>query len=123
MTKEEYFESVESIAQDIVDKMLEEAKSDYQEYDYEEAYGDFITYFKDEFVYGYDYTEQLHEQVDGSSWIIWTARHNFVVQNTNNIDAWTELGDFPKGNPILCIAFWAMMADVQDKINELIEEL
>lgn len=122
MTKEEYFESVECIAQDIVDKMLEEAKSDFEIVDSDDE-DDFYAYFKEEFVYGYDYTEQLHEAVDGSSWIIWTARNNFVVQNTNNIDAWTELGELPKGDPILGIAFWAMRADVRDKINELVEAM
>ena len=121
MTREEYFEDVESIAQDIVDRMLEEAKPDF--YEVQDDFLDFNDFFKGEFVYGYDYNEDLHEAVDGSSWIIWTNRHNFVVQNTNNIDAWTELGELPKGDPILGIAFWAMMADVRDKINELVEAM
>jgi len=122
MSKEEYFESVECIAQDIVDRMLEEAKTDFIIEDSDDE-DDFYEYFKEEFVYGYDYTEQLHEAVDGSSWIIWTDKNNNVVQYTNNIDAWTEIGDLPKGNPILGIAFWAMMADVRDKINELVEAM
>lgn len=119
MTREEYFEDVESIAQDIVDRMLEEAKADFDI----DGYNDFNDFFKGEFVYGYDYSEDLHEAVGGSSWIIWTARNKFVVQSTNNIDAWTELGELPKGDPILGIAFWAMMADVRDKINELVEAM
>lgn len=122
MTKEEYFESVECIAQDIVDRILEEAKSDFDIVDSDDE-DDFYAFFKEEFVYVYDYSQQVHEAVDSSSWIIWSTRNVDVVSFTNHIDAWTEFGTLPKGNPILGIAYSAMCADVRDTIERLVEAM
>lgn len=70
----------------------------------------------------YDLYERIHESVDGSAWIIYTARAKTVPQWSDNADAWEDLGADCAQTPEQ-VAFWAMRADVTDAVRERLESI
>ena len=74
---------------------------------------------------GYDLTESIHEQVDGSAFIIYTYKALKVLEYTSNEDAiFEELGrDALSGvdsfsDAITRMAFYVMMQDVYDHLPD-----
>lgn len=59
------------------------------------------------------------ESVDGSSWVIYTARNLDVLRFTSNEDAWQEFGELSPENWLAQAAFAAMLADVREALHEL----
>lgn len=88
----EYFQSCKSIAQDAIDECPDDTEAQ---------------------------DEHLWESLDGSCWMIYTWRSFEVLRHTNNDDAWTEVGELDKDKAILQMAFWAMLADCRDELQEL----
>ncbi len=71
---------------------------------------------------------RLHETIDGHQWIIYTAYHLDIIQHSDNSDYMQDnFGDECLGHALSdgisslhqAIAFWALYADVQDKLNDL----
>lgn len=67
-----------------------------------------------------------HEYIDGHQWIIYTAYHDQILQNTNNYDAYLEVycqddlgqlvSDGGEEKLTMMKAFYAMFADVNDEL-------
>lgn len=69
----------------------------------------------------YDY---IHQDVGGSSWIIYTYTQIKVIQYSDNEDAYSEIGELPNtwSEALSCVAFCAMKADVMTAYRELLAE-
>ena len=68
----------------------------------------------------------IHESIDGSSWIIYYGNNMDVIQNTDNEDAYEEMGlEGCKGFSEICsrVAYFAMRADAMDSLRGLVEDL
>jgi hypothetical protein len=105
--------------------------SDYSEIDYRETCrsiaADAIRTAQRE---GIDEQDAIHEAVDGSEWVIYHGRARFVCHVSQNEDAIVDqLGSDAFAGAVSlqeCItraAYWAMLADVQDVLGEVREEL
>lgn len=105
--------------------------SDYSEIDYRESCraiaADAIRTAQRE---GVDEQDAIHESVDGSQWVIYHGRARFVCAVSQNEDAIVDqLGSDAFAGAVSlqeCItraAYWAMLADVQDVLGEVREEL
>lgn len=75
---------------------------------------------------GQDEGDRLHEEIDGSWWIIYNHASRAVMEHTENDDAiFDELGkDAVDGKGsfqeiVTACAFYAMRADVQDRMGRL----
>lgn len=111
-SRQEYFGSVENIAQEILDYAIEADTP---------ATPESVERYLD--VGGYD---DIHDQVDGSHWIIYTYASKKVLEYSDNdsrlfddfgSDAIQKDDDLDK---IICrAAFCAMEADVREKLDEL----
>ncbi len=92
-TYREYWETVDTIAEDAKDNAEE---------------------------YGSDVYDNVHESVDGSYWIIYTHAQLKVLQYTDNKDAINDVyGDTLEGSAdtiITQIAYFAMVQDVMDRL-------
>jgi hypothetical protein len=73
----------------------------------------------------------LHEIVDGSEYIIYTAYHLPIIQHSDNDEYMLDnfgmeslAASLEKGlsNLHMAIAFWALYADVQERINDILDE-
>ena len=99
----EYWETVESIAKDIVDS------STFAELENHDCHG------------------RAWETVDGSEYVSYYYKNIVVLEYTDNEDAFNSTGmglDTSKGwrSILTQVAFCAMLQDVQDKIERLISE-
>jgi len=109
MTELEYWQEIESLAMSII----EETRSDNPDMS-EDNLLDAIN-------------ERVHETIDGHHWIIYYSYNLDIIKHSNNEDYMSnEIGGLDEtlnksGFDGLCleIAFWAMYADVQYKINDL----
>ncbi len=70
----------------------------------------------------------LHETIDGHEYIIYTANHLPILQISSNSDYMADnIGGLEESlkqglDTLHChLAFWAFYADVQDKLNDLID--
>ena len=97
----DYFRSVRGLASDVVDAAL-------------------AAIIDGETV---DLDEMVHQSVDGSAWIIYTARAKTVPQWSDNADAWEDFGELPEDNAETFIAYCAMERDVTDAVRERIESI
>ena len=60
--------------------------------------------------------EWLHETLDGSEEVIYTARSKAVLLASNNEDLYAEeFGEAPTG--VHAQAFWAMRADIMERVQ------
>lgn len=73
----------------------------------------------------------LHETIDGHKWVIYYAYNLDVLQHTDNAEyAVDNFGTEYVGEQLkkslsdlhVCLAFWALYADVQDHISGAIDE-
>ncbi len=90
MTEYEYNQMVKSLAENVAD-LVEE---------------------------GEDESESLHSEVDNA--LIYYSDQRAVIQHTDNLDAVDEMGgEIPQEaqEAIATIAFYALMQDVQDRMN------
>ena len=114
ITYQEYWAEVESVAADILAEALEDNDNDI-----DAATGDI-------------YDCRLHFTIDYHQWIIYSAYNLDVIQHSDNEDYYAEnfgsealAHSLSEGglNMLHChIAFWALYADVSDKLYELIQE-
>ena len=75
----------------------------------------------------------LHEYIDGHQWVIYYAYNLAVIDNSDNPDYMVDnLGDESLAAALnqggldglhTAIAFWALYADVSDKLHELYENI
>ena len=79
---------------------------------------------------GVEEQDAIHESVDGSEWVIYHGRARFVCrvnQNKDNIIDQMGSEAFASVSSVQeCLtraAYWAMLADVQDVLQEVREEL
>lgn len=79
---------------------------------------------------GVDEQDAIHESVDGSEWVIYHGRARAVCQWSQNEDAIVDqmgsdafAGAVSLQECITRAAYWAMLADVQDVLEEVREEL
>ena len=79
---------------------------------------------------GIEEQDSIHESVDGSEWVIYHGRARFVCRVSQNEDAIIDhMGSeaFAGVNSVQeCLtraAYWAMLADVVDVLEEVREEL
>lgn len=103
----DYFRSVEGIASEILDRMTGERDSS----------GELVRQCAD----WDDVDEAVRENVDGSAWIIYTARARSVLALSDNSDAYEDVNGEP-GASAEARAFYAMEADVLAKLDELAAE-
>ena len=66
-------------------------------------------------------SERLHESVDGSALVIYTASNFDVLRYSDNSDAWTDIygDDLPKDNAFAVLAFCALEADVRETMSDV----
>jgi hypothetical protein len=65
----------------------------------------------------------LHETVDSHMWVIYTYRNLQVLMHTDNRDAWTGIdSQLPANNWLTVAAYWAMLADVRDRLATMESE-
>lgn len=94
------------------------ARSDYTE----KAYWACVRTCAEELLEQDEDERSAYESIDGTSWCIYYYAQKAVLVYTSNIDAWEELGELPKDNPIGAIAAAAMAADVEECLAQLVEE-
>jgi len=109
ITYKEYWEEVEGIAANLVCEALQSCEGD--KVDAEALIQDSL----------------LHESIDGHEWVIYTAYHLDIIQispndeylvcNFGNDYAGELLAESGLNHLHMAIAFWALYADVQDKLD------
>lgn len=72
-------------------------------------------------------TEAIYEAVDGDAWVIYTHRALALLQHTQNDDALFAFGMTLDGCESSCdvyttLAHYAMLEDVSERVNRIIEE-
>ena len=115
ITSYEYWNEVESLAKSIIADAMAENDND------KDAAMDDIN------------DSRLHATIDGHQWVIYTAYNLDVYQHSENSDYFIDNFGNDEAGAILkdrgldglhaVIAFYALYADVQDKINELADEI
>lgn len=111
-SRTEYYAHVGLIAKDIFQEAIDEAgkaKDDIEEWIHD---------------HGYD---RVHEDVDGSRWIIYTYLAKKVLDYSHNDNIGFDEGlidtsTWRNGIEYEQVAFWAMRQDTQDALNDLLEE-
>lgn len=113
LTQTEYFEEINSIAADLVQRAMEENDNDRDQA--EEAINDHM----------------LHEDIDGHQWVIYYAYNLDVIQCSRNEDYFES--NIGGADDVLAeggidrlhtvMAFYAMYADVQEQLDSAFEEL
>lgn len=103
ITQKEYWDEVSTIAKDMIDEMRE------QKEDHDWA------------------REQVHQTVDGHSWIIYTWAYPYVLIHTRNEDAlFDEMGSQEASSYsdiMQKMAFYALYTDVMAELEEKLGEL
>ena len=102
MTYKDYFETVEMYAIDAIDQATENGDID-------------------------EWSDYVHESVDSSSYIIYTHKSRKVLEHTNNEEAYVddygvEPKDFEQGIPWEKFEYCAMVADVSEKAQQILDE-
>ena len=102
MTYKDYFETVEMYAVEAIDQAKENGNID-------------------------EWSDHVHEFVDSSSYIIYTQKSREVLEHTNNEEAYVddygvEPKDFEQGIPWEKFAYCAMVADVSEKVHQILDE-
>jgi hypothetical protein len=119
ITSYDYWNEVNSLAESVVEEAAQQESCDTKDsFDRDtvlEAINDRI----------------LHETIDGHSWVIYYANNLDVIQHSDNEDYLIDnLGLEEAGHCLKkgglnglhqAIAFWALYADVQDKIEEALD--
>lgn len=114
-SRSDYFSCCDSVAKEIFDRALEEADS--------KSKDDVEDWLRQD---GYD---ALHESVDGNYWVIYTHAAMKVLQYSDNDNHGFEEGlicteDWAKKGYVdySAMAFWAMLADCQEALNDLLAD-
>lgn len=113
ITSAQYWNEVNSLAQMIAEEAMQQADNDRS--DAEELINDSL----------------LHETIDGHQWIIYYAYNLDVYQHSDNssymidnIGGASEILEEKGLNGLHCaLAFWALYADVQEKIADALDEV
>ena len=76
---------------------------------------------------GEDLFDAIHEEADGSAWVIYTYRARLALQYSKNEDAIFEHGEGIRdvdsmANVYTVAAFFALRQDIAEKVEELREE-
>lgn len=70
--------------------------------------------------------DRIHEETDGSWWIIYNHAALAVCQHTDNEDAYQDLGELPTDRGfwgiVTCVASWAMAQDLAERVYRELEE-
>jgi len=112
----QYWDEVSDLSINIVDEAIDQNAGVFERDEVEELINDRI----------------LHETIDGHEWVIYYANNLDVLKHTNNEDyAEDNFGGeglvkaLKEGGVTklhTSIVFWALYADVQENINEVLEE-
>lgn len=115
ITSAQYYNEVESLAKTIAEEAMEQSDNDRSAA--EELINDSL----------------LHETIDGHQWIIYYAYNMDVYQHSDNSDYLIDSFGNEEAGSVLqekglnglhqALAFWALYADVQDKISDALEEI
>jgi hypothetical protein len=102
MTYKDYFETVEMYAIDAIDQAKENGNID-------------------------EWSDYVHESVDSSSYIIYTYKSKKVLEHTRHEEAYAdgcgvEPSDFEGRIPWEKFAYYAMVADVSEKAQQILDE-
>ena len=108
-TRSDYFNSVKSTVEEIFSDLEIKTQEDFED--------------KRDEVY-----DRVHEEVDGSGWIIYYSSAQDVLQFSENHDAYLEQGmeiDTSQGFLQICTqcAFWAMYQDIMEEIETQKDDL
>lgn len=106
-SEQEYFKNVEVMAQDIIDEVKDEDNIDKAR---EKAY------------------DRLHEDVDGSYWVIYSHAARKTLEYSKNEDAIFDQGMDLNGIKSVNefntqAAYWALYQDVMDELDGKLDEL
>ena len=114
MNSHEYWKEVNELAATIVSESMEESDND------RDAAEELIN------------DSRLHETIDGHQWIIYYTYNLDVLKYSDNAEYYQDnfgaeslVASLEDGgiNTLHChMAFWALYADVQDKIADLLDE-
>lgn len=114
LTCKEYWTEINSIASEMVRETMEENDNDREAA--EEVIND----------------TRLHETIDGHQWVIYYGYNLEVIKQSDNDDYYADnfgneslAASLEQGgiNTLHChMAFWAMYADVQDKLDNAFDE-
>lgn len=105
----EYSDSVEGIAEDILNELEVKTQEDFENVEN-------------------DVHDRVWENVDSSQWIIYYTKNLTVLEQSQNSDAIDDAGidlDTSQGwrHILAQVAFFAMEADVKDAIKRQVEDL
>jgi len=111
LTYSEYWTEVSDLAESIASEAMDQADNDRD--DAEEIINDTL----------------LHETIDGHQWVIYYAYNLPVLEYSDNSEYADDnglIGENPLENGLnsfhTMLAFWAMYADVQDKLSDALDE-
>ena len=115
ITSAQYYNEVNSLAEIIAEEAMQQSDNDRS--DAEELINDSL----------------LHEAIDGHQWIIYYAYNldvyqhsdnsNYLIDNLGNEYAGTILQEKGLDGLHQALAFWALYADVQEKISDALDEI
>ena len=115
ITSAQYYNEVNSLAEIIAEEAMQQSDNDRS--DAEELINDSL----------------LHEAIDGHQWIIYYAYNldvyqhsdnsNYLIDNLGNEYAGTILQEKGLDGLHCALAFWALYADVQEKISDALDEI
>lgn len=113
-TEFQYVTEINSIAADLVQRAMDENDNDREQA--EEAIND----------------RMLHEDIDGHQWVIYYAYNMPVIQYSDNAEYMVDnfggeaveaaVKDGGMSGLHTAVAFWAMYADVQDRLDQAFDE-
>jgi len=114
MNYNEYITEINSIAASLVEAAMNETDNDRA--DAEDLINDVF----------------LHETIDGHQWVIYYHYNDEVIQQSSNDEYYTEIYDNESVGQIISdqglsgiktvIAYWAMYADVQEKLEAAFDD-
>lgn len=111
ITCSEYWSQVNDLAVDLLDECLEECNGDIEDA------RDLV------------FDSRLHETIDGHQWVIYTYYNQFILLHSENTEYGLDNGliEWVAGKSCYseltgAMAFWALYADVSEKLSDLVEE-
>ena len=114
LSHNEYWTEINSLAENMVSECMDECDND------REASEELIN------------DSRLHETIDGHQWVIYYAYNDDVIKHSDNDEYYTDIyGKEDIGTIVseqgldsfkTIVAFWAMYADVQDKLSDAFDE-
>lgn len=122
-SEHEYFTHVRWVAEEALELIIDEIIDDFEtdSTDQDDILDEWDEFLQDNYTNAESAFTYVEESVDGSSWIIYTHLNFKVLQYTDNIYAYEEIGIL-SDNPIMTISYYALLRDVLDKLHSLVQE-